>query len=180
MPIELYDDVIETDYGQFDLVWSPVGGYDGDNDVFFADQINGLVGAGSPHGVYLVLARRSGPSSMRIVLHGDEPALDDSWEDIVEVSTVVADDTEPSWATWAEDSWGSLAIPSGSYRVRVSARGRDEGAGNDVDGDEFAEQVVDFYLVDLWPAATAPDAILRTTSENAAYWHEARGNQRQP
>lgn len=32
-------------------------------------------------------------------------------------------------------------------------------------------QEIDRYLLQLWPAPMAPDAILRQTSEHAAYWH---------
>lgn len=56
----LLDRVISTDYGQFDLIWTDDGGFDGDDERFFADQCNGLVGAGDPKGVYVNLARRSG------------------------------------------------------------------------------------------------------------------------
>ncbi|WP_101523056.1 hypothetical protein [Nocardioides houyundeii] len=65
----------------------------------------------------------------------------------------------------------SLNLPAGSYRVRVSARGRDAGPA-----DELAPEVVDFYLVEFWPEALAEDAILRTGSENARYWHAALGS----
>jgi len=34
----LLDQIIETDYGQFDLVWSQSGGFDGNFDRFFAGQ----------------------------------------------------------------------------------------------------------------------------------------------
>lgn len=62
---------------------------------------------------------------------------------------------------------------AGSYRVRVSAKGRDQGAA-----DEFADEIVDFYLVEFWPSTPHPDEIVRTTSENAAYWHRAVGARR--
>ena len=40
----LLDQVVGTDYGQFDLVWTQDGGFDGDFDRVFAGQVNGLVG----------------------------------------------------------------------------------------------------------------------------------------
>ncbi|MFT4167139.1 MAG: hypothetical protein QM650_18025 [Microlunatus sp.] len=158
----LLDGVINTDYGQFDLVWSGSVGFDGDFDRFFAGQVNGLVGAVSGDGVYLNLARRSGGSAVRIELLETEPALADayevdSYEDIVEVSVTVPADAEVSWTSWAGETEGRLdGIPSGSYRCRVSARGRDAGAAG-----EFADGVVDSYLVQLWPTAPAPDSIIR-------------------
>jgi hypothetical protein len=70
----LLDDVVHTDYGQFDLVWSGFG-FDGDFDRFFRGQANGLVGAASGDGVYINLARRSGGSRVRIALADSEPPL---------------------------------------------------------------------------------------------------------
>jgi hypothetical protein len=86
----LLDEIIETDYGQFDLVWAEPGGFDGDHDRFFAFQKNGLVGAGDSNGVYVNLARRSGGSPIKIVLLDVEPeAADNSYQDIVEVSITI-------------------------------------------------------------------------------------------
>jgi hypothetical protein len=176
MATELFDRVVQTDYGQFDLGWASSEdddyvGYDGSDDRVFAHQVNGLVGAGDPRGVYLTLARRSGGSSVRIVLHDSEPDLDDEWEDIVEVSAHLPDGAAPWWSTWAGEDGGALGIPPGTYRIRVGAKGRDAGRG---DG-EFADDVVDFYLIDMWPAPAQADAIVRVGSDDARYWHQARG-----
>lgn len=174
MAITLLDAIIRTDYGQFDLVWEPDGGFDGVPDRFFAGQVNGWVGAADPSGVYLCLARRSGGSRIRIVLEDVEPAFPSpEYDDVVEVSTVVPEGAEPGWLSWAGESGGDLALPSGSYRIRVSANGRDAGAA-----DEFSDEILDSYLVQLWPAAAQPDAILRSESENGRYWHREWGNRR--
>ena len=86
----LLDEVISTDYGQFDLIWADGAGFDGDLDRFFRGQDNGLVGAADPGGVFLNLARRSGGSPVRIVLVDTAPGKPDpSWEDVVEVSIAV-------------------------------------------------------------------------------------------
>jgi hypothetical protein len=66
-----------------------------------------------------------------------------------------------------------LPIPAGRYRLRVSARGRDAGS----DG-EFEEGVVDTYLLEFWPAAVEPDAVLRVGGQDAAYWHDEVGGRR--
>lgn len=166
----LMDQVIETDYGQFDVLYRETGGFDGDWDRFFAGQTNGLVGAADPDGIYVSLARRSGGSQVRIELHPDAPANDSHWEDVVEVSTTVPSDGQIHWMSWAGESRGDLSsLPPGDYRVRVSAHGRDQAAA-----DEFADEVLDTYLVQLWPAPTAADAIVRTTSRDAQYWHDQR------
>lgn len=169
----LMDQVVETDYGQFDLVWADDYGFDGDFDRFFAGQLNGLVGASSGEGLYMNLARRSGGSPVRIVLLDDSPALDESWEDVVEVSVSVPAGSDPSWTAWAEMQGGPLDLPPGDYRVRVSAKGRDAGREG-----EFADGPVDRYLVELWPAPAAPDAIIRAASTDADYWHREVGSRR--
>jgi hypothetical protein len=170
----LLDRLIETDYGQLDLLWGDDGGFDGVFDRFFAGQTNGLVGAASGQGLYVNLARRSGGSPVRIVLLDDAPAPDaDQWEDIVEVSMTVPAGVSPRWSTWAGEDGGPLDLPSGAYRVRIKARGRDAGR----DG-EFAEGAVDFYLLMIWPAPAQLDSIIRITSADAAYWHREVGNRR--
>ncbi len=175
MSRELLDAVILTDYGQFDLVWSVDAGFDGEWDRFFAGQVNGLVGAFDPDGVYVSLARRSGGSPVRIVLHDAEPEpAEAEWEDVVEVSTTIPEGAEVSYRSWAGESSGPLAeIGPGTYRVRVSARGRDAARGN-----ELADGPLDAYLIELWPSPPTPDAILRVGSQDARYWHLECGSRR--
>ena len=181
----LLDDVVRTAYGQFTLEWlvdGTLGGEpdgalstdhrDGDGDPLpsFAGQSNGWVGAAQPTLIHLVLARYGGGSGVRIEMH-DGPPPDARGEDVVEVSTVVPVGARTMWLSWAGESAGDLELPDGSYRVRVSAWGRDEGAAN-----EFAEGVVDRYLVQFWHDAPRPDEVLRTTSMDAAYWNSAHGS----
>jgi hypothetical protein len=174
----LLDEVIFTDYGQFDLIWAHGAGFDGDFNRYFTGQDNGLVGAADPDGVYLILGRRSGGSPVRIVLVDTAPGEPDaSWEDVVEVSFTVPEAGEfkntnwynstVMWTTWAGVNGGPLdGLGTGTYRMRVSARGRDAGS----DGEQ-AEEPVDFYLAQLWLAPEEPDAVLRVGSSDAAYWH---------
>jgi|SRR6478609_9571958 len=170
----LLDQVISTDFGQLDLGWAENFGFDGDFDRFYAGQANGLVGAADTSGVHLSLARRSGGSQVQIELCDHEPELPAApWEDIVEVSVSIPDGARPRWSTWAGAEGGPLNIPAGSYRLRVSAHGRDAGR----DG-EFADAVVDYYLLQFWPAALEPDAVLRVRSRDAAYWHHEVGGRR--
>jgi hypothetical protein len=167
----LFDGVVETDYGQFDLLWCDAMGFDGDFDRFFAEQVNSLVGAGDPDGVYVHFGRRSGGSYVRIEPRGGEPPLEDEWEDIVEVPISVPAGAELRWESRAGDTSGPLGpLPVGTCRVRVCARGRD----NRHDG-EFADVTVDFYLIQMW---AAPDAIIRVGSADAEYWHKEIGGRR--
>jgi len=171
----LLDETIMTDFGQLELVWNDdYEGFLGDFPRVFAGQVNGLVGAASKEGIYINLARRSGGSPVRIELHEDASTLDAAeWEDVVEVSIAVPPGAEPTWITWAGETGDTLDLPDGSYRVRVSARGRDAGREQ-----EFADGAVDAYLLELWPAEAQPDAIVRSTSADAAYWHREAGGRR--
>ncbi|MET0864319.1 MAG: hypothetical protein ABWZ98_08275 [Nakamurella sp.] len=170
----LLDEVVRTDYGQFDLTWAANGGFDGDFNRIFHGQVNGLVGAAHPSGVYVNLARRSGGSPVRIVLCDSPPDDDVMYQDAVEVSIEIPPGVVPGWSSWAGESSGVLAdIAPGSYRLRVGARDRDAGRNG-----EFEEGMVDAYLLQLWPAPFEPDAILRVGSQDAAYWHQEVGNRR--
>ncbi len=171
----LLDEVIHTSYGQFDLVWADGLGFDGDFDRFFAGQINGLVGAADSDGVYINLARYGGGSRVRLTVHDAEPPLPaPDFEDVVEVSVAVPAGATVQWAAWGGTNFGEVVgLQSGTYRLRVSAHGRDAGSQG-----EFAEGVVDEYLLDLWPAAAAEDEVVRVGSENARYWHREVGGRR--
>ncbi len=172
MSDELLSQVVYTDYGQLTLEWGEEI-WDGDADRFFKDQQNGLVGAAVPDNVMIMLARRSGGSAVRIVLEASEPEASAEWEDVVEASFDLPPGRAMRWSTWAGESGASLAVPPGQYRLRVSAAGRDAGAQ-----DEFADEVVDRYLIELWPAPVAPDAVLRVGSDDASYWHQTWGSRR--
>ena len=175
MQTTLVDEVIHTDYGQLDLVWQAGAGFDGDFDRFFHGQVNGLVGAADPGGVYLNLARRSGGSRVILQRHDTEPSLPpDRYEDVVAVSVTIPDGSTVSWASWAGETSGDIDdLGPGSYRMRVAAHGRDAGR----DG-EFEDDVVDDYLLQLWPAAPVTDEILRVGSKDAEYWHREVGSRR--
>jgi hypothetical protein len=170
----LMDELVETDYGQLDLVWSEDGGFDGNADRYFAGQVNGLVRAGDANGVYLHLGRRSGGSHVQVALLDSPPTEpNDSWEYVVEVPVLIPEQSHVQITSWAAESTWDLEVPGASYRLRVSARGRDVGAA-----DEFAEGVVDHYLLELWPAPPQPDAIVRIGSDDARYWHAEWGSRR--
>ncbi len=165
------DAVVFTNYGQFEIVQAEEG-FDGDLDRFVAGQENGWVAAAVPGVLYMPLARWGGGSSVRIEHWTEAPQLDD-WEDVVEVSTSFLSNDPVVWMTWGGDVSGTLPLAPAIYRVRVSARGRDAGHVG-----EFAEGVVDHYLLQFWTSPTAPDRVLKTTSANAAYWNRECGGNR--
>ncbi|MBF4635126.1 hypothetical protein ITJ38_11985 [Agreia pratensis] len=174
MPVVLLDQVANTSYGQFTLEWGGSGDvWDGNADRFFAEQQNGWIGAAVEGTVVVVLARYGGGSAMRVELWPEEPPTDLAWEDSVEVSMIVGPGDTIAWGTWTWAESGTLALPPGSYRLRANARGRDAGHAG-----EFDPEVVDYYLLQFWPAPPRPDAVVRTTSDNATYWNESWGSRR--
>jgi hypothetical protein len=61
----LFEGLVETDYGQFDLVWSNEGAFDGDWERSFAGHTNGLVGSANPDGVYVTTVTIELPADQR-------------------------------------------------------------------------------------------------------------------
>jgi hypothetical protein len=108
-----------------------------------------------------------------ILLEERAPDPDEDAEDVVEVSFRLPEGASFGWHTWAGEDGAELDVPAGNYRLRVSATGRDAGAA-----DEFAEGVVDRYQLELWPAETAADAVIRVGSDDARYWHREWGSRR--
>jgi hypothetical protein len=72
---------------------------------------------------------------------------------------------------WAGEAVHHLDLPIGDYRVRYHATGMDAAAEADTIKDD--DPPIDRYLLQLWPAAAQPDAIVKQTAEVAAYWHQA-------
>jgi hypothetical protein len=90
------------------------------------------------------------------------------------VSATVPAGAVDRWLSWAGETSGSVdGMVPGTYRLRVSAHGRDAGR----DG-ELAEDVVDEYVLELWPASITADEVLRVGSEDAQYWHGVVGGRR--
>ena len=100
----------------------------------------------------------------------DGPALaDEEWEDVVEFSLtsggeVVVTELVNNFPTV------TLLTDPGSYRVRVSARGRASDSARDSGQratDELATVPIEHYLVEAWLAEAAPPVITRETSRFA-------------
>ncbi|MEV6268550.1 hypothetical protein AB0L64_15345 [Kribbella sp. NPDC051936] len=132
-------------------------------------QANGICGAAEPGRLLLATGLHTGYVALRIEHSEQEPALDDAWEDIVEVSFLPA---APDILVHGLDGCTSaeFRLPTRSYRVRYSAIGMDEGNQVNVVGD--GEPLVDRYLLQFWPAGAAADAVRKQTSTVAKQWHQ--------
>ncbi|KRF34184.1 hypothetical protein [Nocardioides sp. Soil805] len=111
-----------------------------------------------------------GPFAITARLSDDDPGDPDGrWEDIVEVSVTAMG--EMSLNEVVEGYVASLQVPSGTYRMRLAARGRTEGYERSTsfpDEDEPEDwEALEHFLVEVWPAAATPAVILRQDSRHA-------------
>ena len=126
-------------------------------------QRNGLCGSAQPGGLSMVTGLHTGQVPVVIEALDHEPAVDQTWDEIVEVSVQF---TETDLVLAAFQEFIAVHLPAvGWYRARWHANGMDEAHAH--------SRAVDRYLRQLWPAPSTPDRVIRQTSENAAYWHSA-------
>ncbi|MEV7626046.1 hypothetical protein [Actinoplanes sp. NPDC089786] len=130
-------------------------------------QRNGLCGAGVPDALAMITGLHTGSVPFTMTWHETEPPVSDEWEEVVEVPFAPS---STDLTLSAFDHFYGVRLPAtGSLRARYCARGLDEAADADTRMDE---PPIDHYLLELWPAPPAPDAVLRQTSRYAAYWHD--------
>ncbi|WP_124341823.1 hypothetical protein [Cellulomonas algicola] len=106
----------------------------------------------------------TGPVKVTVAALTSPPiAVDDTWEDVAEVSLEVANSLEVSgWGGTEGAALGRLnAAGPGSYRVRVHANGRDRSS------DLAVGEPVEQYLIVAWPAPAEPPRSLRSRSTKA-------------
>lgn len=130
----------------------------------WADESNGLCGAGVPGVLDLVTGTHTGVVPFRIELHSTEPALDPTWEEVVEVSFATRSDRAFLAGLMGQEF--AFPLPRGDYRVRYCAHAF--GAAT------HSDEVRDSYLLQFWPAPPAPGRIVVQTSAAAEAWHRAR------
>jgi hypothetical protein len=158
--VQVFDGVVGVLDGQ---LWIASAAEDIGPDMYasFAGQRNGLLGAAEAGALRFITGKADGDIGLSVRVAGNEPQLDESWEECVEASFSPA---TPVVALFDWDGNVLTEIPLGeqTYRVRYTARGMDE-----VD----SGTVMDEYGLWFWPAPAAPDAVIKQTSKSAAYWH---------
>ncbi|MDR6873426.1 hypothetical protein J2Y55_004450 [Bosea sp. BE125] len=94
-----------------------------------------------------------------VSLHAQEPPADfGEWDMVNEGSfTVRSGSVAIAGCTDYLPDAPRLSVPPGSYRVRASYAGLDTVSEDGLEGD-------DFYRVQLWPAPTAPLAVVKARS----------------
>jgi hypothetical protein len=164
MTTVLFDGLLNVHYGYLNL--RPEDEAPSDLALSFRTQTNGLLGAGEPEQLFLRVGLHTGAVPVRVVLADAAPPLGD-WEEMVEAPYRLT--MSGLWLTAFDDAV-EIELEPGQYRARWSGSGMDEGHAQDtVLADETAP---DRYELVLWPDTEGrPDEILRTTSEQATYWH---------
>ncbi|ACV80945.1 hypothetical protein [Nakamurella multipartita] len=157
--------------GQVDVAYAQVylqGGADfaSDLDLSFGGQRNGLCGAAHEGMLFLLTGSQDGTVPFRLELLSKEPAIDASWEEIVEAG--FSPSAAVALCDWHGTAYPLAAIRPGTYRVRYCVSGMDRAHNPPEHG-----PAGDRYLLQLWPAAPGPDAIIKQTSEAADYAHRA-------
>jgi TonB family protein len=139
---------------------------------YFEGQVNGLCGAGGRSYLLLMTGLHTGGVKVTIDFWDGEPPLDDSWEEVVEVSFVVDDPEYTGILGWGGASWAPIDLRRGRYRVRYCGRNMDAARRKDtllVD----REEPIDEYSLSFWFSPVgAPDVLIKQTSETAAIWHQ--------
>ncbi|MFD6445118.1 hypothetical protein ACFWEJ_08445 [Promicromonospora sp. NPDC060204] len=161
----LFDGEISVHYGFFSV--APTGEFVEDLIAARRDQRNGLLGAQEPHRLGGITGLHTGEVAFRVEWTETEPPIGAAWEDVVEASVDVLPG-DYSLDTFDESL--PLRIPhSGWHRARYNLRAMD--AGRDMDTPDDGQTAPDSYLLQLWPAPPAADAILQQVSEYAAHLH---------
>ncbi len=158
---------VDVDFGQIFVV---SGGDDSDlYDAFTGQEGVGLCGCATDGTLLLLTGLYVGGVGLTVESHDSRPALDETWEEIVEVPfRPVSEQTV--LRQWNGKARWELGLEQRDYRVRYSATGMDAASrlNNRDDGQPQADQ----YLLQFWPAAPEPARVLKQTSRQAARWHD--------
>ena len=114
---------LETDSG--------VGRESGLLDAYYAGQTNGLCGAVIPGWLIFMTGLHSGWVGFTIDVLEAEPPVDESRDDVVEVS-FIQEDAEASLVHFYGPAAGTFSFTPGTYRARYSARNVDQACEMDI------------------------------------------------
>ncbi|MEU2855565.1 hypothetical protein [Streptomyces syringium] len=98
---------------------------------------------------------------------GSPPLDPSSWQDVTEMTLPWKGQRMEVWgAGYTPDEELPLTIPGpGTYRLRVCGRHRDDGEDR-----RTADTPVEQYLLQIWPAPSAPPVTHKATSALGARW----------
>jgi hypothetical protein len=162
----IFDGRLNVHYGQAYVLPRHNEGMDLEDA--FRGQSNGLCGAALLGSLLLITGLHTGHVGIVIDVLNEQPELDPTWEDFVEVSFQVGE-SPVALEDWNGETVTLIPLSAGSYRVRYCAKNMDK--GHEVDTILEDEETVDFYCLAFWPEAASEDFVIKQTSEQAAYWH---------
>jgi hypothetical protein len=171
-PVSIDDGVfpgpVWVHYGQIELETGAASG-PVDWEDFFQYSPAGLIDTRPDHAIMLT-GRHTGSVGFTVVVAEQDPGPDlIRYEDVVETD-FEASDGSLALVEWAGEETHDLPpLPRGpgTYRLRYHARGMDEASGP---GPDTEEEIVDEYLLQIWPAPPAGPAVLQVASDQARYW----------
>ena len=163
----LFDGQVHVHYGQM-YVESDLDRFGGDLAAAFTGQTNGLCGAAIPGSLFLITGLHTGNVGVTVEAHEAPPALDEAWEEVVEVS-FRPQSGHVFLVEWGGGASWPLHLQTTDYRIRLSASGMQQAQVEDTRMD--GEPQLDQYLLQFWPAQAESDRIVKQTTEIAAYWH---------
>lgn len=170
----LFSGNINIEYGQF-----YIGPADEDDEDFFEPdeafegQENGICGAAQSGKLFFVTGIQNGTIAVQIDLHETEPAIEHSYEEVVEVS-FTRGQASVSLLEWGESEGPDLGLQLGYYRVRYCIDGMEK--DYDEDGDWEAPVPGQRHLIQIWSGAQDKDKVEKQTSDMASYWHKEWGS----
>ena len=159
----LFSEPVTTHFGQLYLV--SLGCDALAPELAFAGQRNGLCGGAVKGGLFVAVGMHAGEVMLSVEicasppqhLYGDE---------IVEVSCTFFG-PHAHVQGWGGEVLGKFPLPAGQYRARYTA-----GDFGDAPGRFKDRPITESYCVVLWPEPPRPDAVIRRTTQAAAYWHK--------
>jgi hypothetical protein len=151
-------------YGQYSL-------FDSDHDagpVWESLEAGGVGVIGVEVGSALLLTKRhTGDVGLTVAYAEAEPALNESYDDIVEID-FMAEAQSLRLTTWHEQEFDLPDLPAGpgNYRLRYHAR-----QIGDLEPDLASmDQIADEYLLQIWRAMPSPSRVVMSTSGWLDYW----------
>ncbi len=172
---KLYSGLLNIDYGQFYIdSTEPHNEKEEhlDPDKAFEDHENGLCGSAQFGKIFFVAGLHVGVIKIDVELYSFEPELDQSFEEIVEVSFTRGNKSISLCEMWCEQAH-TLDLPKGDFRVRYSVSGMDNERDDESDWQDLIPG--QRHLIQMWSASPTRDKLLKYTSESAAYWHREWG-----
>jgi hypothetical protein len=162
-------DRLRVSFGQY-AIYDPEVGPDAVPPL--PERIGNGAAVTATDGVCLVSGLHTGDIWITAETWTASPPLElDGWDDVVEVAYTATTDAALVGeldGDSRDDLPNLLASGPGTYRLRISVRGR--AAGQKLDHLKRDEDPVEEHRLQMWPADLADETIHKATDEVGAYW----------